>query len=270
MLLAASIALVFVLAREIRRGDAAERNDRHKSGYLAMVSDELRTPLHSILDNVDSLQLASGVDAGAAQNVQSIAIASNRLRSVVDRMLDYLHIEARLPVPRMGRIMLERLFDECCIIVESDAAAKRLNLRYGFKAGTPEQFVTDGDLLREILLNLLTNAVKFTERGEVTIEVGGTTERITIEVTDTGCGISPAMRHRLFRHDELPGAVPAAVAGYGIGLALSRRLVKALNGNIGFRENPAGGSIFWIGLPAGTLPELTSYPVRAPLQMVLP
>jgi signal transduction histidine kinase len=150
----------------------------------------------------------------------------------------------------MGDIDLAALLDQCCIVVESEIAARGLDIHYGFKLDAPEQFTTDGELLRQVLLNLLSNAIKFTEKGEISMEVSGSPERITIEVKDTGCGIPPIQRHKLFQRGERLGAEKTAIPGYGIGLAMARRLVKALQGDIGYRENPSGGSIFWISLPA--------------------
>jgi signal transduction histidine kinase len=155
----------------------------------------------------------------------------------------------------MGQVDLPELLDQCCIVVESDIVGRGLGIHYGFKVEAPEQFITDGELLRQTLLNLLSNAVKFTDKGEISIEVSGSSDRITIEVKDTGCGIPPMQRHKLFKRGERLGAENSAIPGYGIGLAMAQRLVKAMSGDIGYRENQGGGSIFWISLPAGATAE---------------
>ena len=196
------------------------------------------------------------IDAAADRHLAGIEEATSHLQCVIGRLLDCLQVAPRLPTPRMRLVDLNELIDQCCILVESDAAVHGLGIRYGFKVGVPGQFVTDPDLLKQILLNLLSNAIKFTDRGEVAIEVGGTAERITIEVVDTGCGIVPSRRYKLFRQGDPPGSDMATPTSDGIGLAMSQRLVQSLGGDIGFRENPAGGSIFWIGLPAGRLAAL--------------
>ena len=263
-----SVGLIFVLKREADRREAAERDNRRKSEYLAMTSHELHAPLHSILENADHLRTDAAMDPASSRHLVAIHSAGHHLRGVIDRVLNYLHVEARLPTARMCRVELDELLDECCVIVETDTARHGLNLRYGFKAGAPEQFVTDGDLLRQILVNLLSNAIKFTERGEVAIEVGGTSDRITIEVIDTGCGIPLAQRHKLFVHGERLGAERTSIPGHGIGLSISRRLVRCLGGDIGYRENPIGGSIFWIGLPAGSLPETATFGSAGPTRFV--
>lgn len=260
----AGLALTAVLQREIWRRETAERNNRQKTEYLVMTSHELHTPLQSILGNAERLRIDPMLDPANARRLLAIVSAGTYLRAVVDRVLNYLHVATRLPTPRVRRVVLEELLDQCCIMVESDTAAKGLGLRYGFKAGAPEEFMTDEDLLRQILVNLLSNAVKFTEHGEVAIEVGGTPERITIEVKDTGCGIPPAQRCKLFKDGERLGAERKGIPGHGIGLAMSRRLVQALGGDIGFRENPDTGSIFWVGLPAGAPLDIMTVDLAVP------
>ena len=121
--------------------------------------------------------------------------------------------------------------------------------------GRLEHFVADYNLLRQVLTNLLANAIKFTARGEIVVAVRGTVERVTIEVRDTGCGIPLEQRHKLFMHGERLGAERTAIPGNGIGLATSRRLVHCMGGDIGYRENLGGGSIFWVSLPTGMLEE---------------
>jgi signal transduction histidine kinase/DNA-binding response OmpR family regulator len=261
-----SSALIVALHRETLRREAAERDNRHKSDYLAMTSHELRTPLHSILGNADRLRVDAHLDPANARCVTAIISAGKHLRGVVDRVLNHLQIEARVPIPRMRQVVLAELLDECVIIVESHAATRGITLRHDLKQGAPELFVTDCDLLRQVLLNLLSNAIKFTlAGGEVVVEIGGTTEGIAIEVKDTGCGIPPDQRHKLYVYGERLGAERAGIPGHGIGLAMSRRLVRCMGGETGYRENPGGGSIFWIALPAGRPPEQASSPALSSL-----
>jgi signal transduction histidine kinase len=129
-----------------------------------MTSHELRTPLHSILGNADRLGADAHLDPANARCVTAIISASKHLRGVVDRVLNHLQIEERIPTPRMRQVALA-LLDDCVIITESHAATRGLGLRYDLKQGAPELFVTDSDLLRQVLLNLLINAIKFTLPG---------------------------------------------------------------------------------------------------------
>ena len=262
MLLAGAVGVAFVsfgtaiaLRRERHRREIAERDNRNKSDYLAMVSHELRTPLQSILRNAEQLRNDDTISPMNTRMLTAIVTAGDHLRGIIDRVLNYLQIELRVPTPRMGQVDLPELLDQCCIVVESDIVGRGLGIHYGFKVEAPEQFITDGELLRQTLLNLLSNAVKFTDKGEISIEVSGSSDRITIEVKDTGCGIPPMQRHKLFKRGERLGAENSAIPGYGIGLAMAQRLVKAMSGDIGYRENQGGGSIFWISLPAGATAE---------------
>lgn len=256
VLSACCIAFMLAWRRQIGRRIAAEQISRREADYLAMASHELRLPLHSIAAHADGLRTETARNAAASRHLAAIADAGNHLQCVLDRMLDYLRIAPRLPLPRMRCFGLNELIDQCCMLVESDANARDLNIRFGFKPGAPERFTTDPDLLKQILLNLLSNAIRFTDRGEIAVEVGGTEQRVTIEVTDTGRGIAPSQRHWLFKPRERIEPDVTARMSSGIGLAMSLRLVQSLGGDIGYRENPVGGSIFWIGLPVGTLADL--------------
>ena len=269
-------ALLVALLREVRRREIAERDNRHKSDYLMMASHELRTPLHSILGNADRLRADPQLDPANARRVTAIMSAGDHLRGVVDRILNELQIEARIPTPRMRQVALAKLLDACVTLVESHAAQRGLALRCDLKQGAPKSFVTDPDLLKQVLVNLLSNAIKFTPPGgAVVLEVAGTADHIAIQVTDTGCGIPPDQRHKLFQFGERLGAEQTGIPGHGIGLAMSRRLIKCMGGETGHRENLGVGSVFWATLPAGrlteqaALPTLSSLPPKQPLYVLL-
>jgi signal transduction histidine kinase/CheY-like chemotaxis protein/HPt (histidine-containing phosphotransfer) domain-containing protein len=250
-----SLALITTLQVELFRREAVEHADRRKSKFLADTSHELRTPLHSILGIADRLRDSGGL--GVAQNSQVTAIigAGEQLRRVVDRTLDYLRIENRTPTPRMSSVDVMRLVDECRGIIEPSATARGLAIEIVAKPNAPERFVTDDTFFRQILLNLLTNAVKYTTAGKIAIEIAGSAEQLSIEVQDTGCGIPAEQRHKLFADFERLGAESTDVDGYGLGLSIAHRLVDSLGGHIGERPNIGGGSVFWFSLPAGTLAE---------------
>jgi signal transduction histidine kinase/DNA-binding response OmpR family regulator len=276
LLAAIGSAVIVALRREVRQREIAERDNRRKSDYLMMASHELRTPLHSIVGNADCLRADPHLDPANARRVTAIMSAGNHLRGVVDRILNELQIEVRIPTPRMRQVALAKLLDACVIIVESHAAQRGLALRYDLKKGAPESFVTDPDLLKQVLVNLLSNAIKFTSPGgAVVLEVAGTADQIAIQVKDTGCGIPPDQRHKLFQFGERLGAEQIGIPGHGIGLAMSRRLIKCMGGDTGYRENLGVGSVFWATLPAGRLteqaapPALSSLPPKQALRVLL-
>jgi signal transduction histidine kinase len=157
----------------------------------------------------------------------------------------------------MSSVDIQSLLDDCRTVFEPGATARGLALRCVLEPRTPRWFVTDQTLLRQILQNLVGNAVKFTTKGSVSVKVGGTVERLSIEVADTGSGIPADQRDKLFVEFERLGAENTGITGNGVGLSICRRLVMSMGGDIGCRDNPEGGSVFWFTLPAGTLPEAT-------------
>jgi len=256
-LLLVSIVLIIMLQAEVSLRQVVERAGMNKSRYLAATSHDLRTPLHSILGNAEQLAAHSHLDATDAQLVTSIAKAGDELRRVINQTLDYLQVETRAPTPNMTSVDIEHMLDDCRAIFEPGAAARGLALRCVLEPRTPRWFVTDQAVLRQILQNLVGNAVKFTTAGSVRVKVGGTVERLSIEVADTGHGIPQDQRHKLFVEFERLGAENTDITGNGLGLSICRRLITSLGGDIGYRDNPECGSIFWFTLPAGTLPEAT-------------
>ena len=128
-------------------------------------------------------------------------------------------------------------------------------MRIVVEAGSPAQFVTDDIQLRQILVNLLSNAVKYTPQGSIELRLLGDVDHLTIEVADTGSGIPEAQRHRLFKEYERFGTERTSIEGTGLGLAIAHRLAYRMGGNMGHRNNPGGGSVFWLQLPAGVAEE---------------
>jgi signal transduction histidine kinase/DNA-binding response OmpR family regulator len=254
-LLLVSMILIITLRFEASRRQMVERSSRNKSHYLAATSHDLRTPLHSILGNAEQLAAHSHLDAADAQLVTSITKAGDELRSVIDQTLDYLQVETRAPTPKMTSVDVQHVLDDCRAVFEPGAAARGLALRCVLEPRTPRWFVTDQAMLRQVLQNLVGNAVKFTTAGSVRIKVGGTVERLSIEVADTGRGIPEDQRHKLFVEFERLGAENTDITGNGLGLSICRRLITSLGGDLGHRDNLECGSVFWFTLPAGTLPE---------------
>jgi signal transduction histidine kinase/ActR/RegA family two-component response regulator len=243
------------LSRERRQREAAERESREKSRFLTMLSHELRTPLHGVLGYAD--QLARDATLGAAQSrqVAGIVRAARHMRDVVNVVLDYARIEALGPTLHMRRIDVRNLVEDCLAVIEPGAKARGLETRFAVAVDAPTHFVTDDVQLRQILVNVLSNAVKYTPRGTVELKLGGNEEHLTIEVADTGIGIPAGQRHLLFREYERFGTERTSIEGTGLGLAIAHRLVRRMGGHIGHRDNPCGGSVFWLELPAGVADE---------------
>jgi signal transduction histidine kinase/DNA-binding NarL/FixJ family response regulator len=258
--IAIAIGVVVVLGarwllREIRRREAAERESAEKSRFLTMLSHELRTPLHSVLGYADQLSRQDEHGPTQSRQLAEIVRAAKHMRDVVNVVLDYARIEALGPAPHMRRVDVPNLVRDCLAVVEPSARARGLQTRIVVETGAPAQFVTDDIQLRQILVNLLSNAVKYTSRGSIELRMLGDAEHLTIEVTDTGMGIPEAQRHRLFKEYERFGNERTSIEGTGLGLAIAHRLAYRMGGRMGHRNNPGGGSVFWLQLPAGVAEE---------------
>ncbi len=259
----AALFLVRRLSGEMRRRHAIERESREKSRFLTMLSHELRTPLHGMLGYADQLSREAALAPAQLQQVSEIVRAGRHLRDVVNVVLDYARIETLGPALHMRRIDVRSLADECIAVIEPGARARGLETRITMTRGTPARFVTDDIQLRQILMNLLSNAVKYTPRGMIELRLTGDEEHLTIEVIDTGIGIPEWQRHLLFKEYERFGTERTSIEGTGLGLAIAHRLTRRMGGLMGHRNNPGGGSVFWLELPAGAEDQVEAAPEAA-------
>jgi signal transduction histidine kinase/CheY-like chemotaxis protein/HPt (histidine-containing phosphotransfer) domain-containing protein len=237
--------------QERRRREAAERDSQEKSRFLTTLSHELRTPLHGVLGYADQLSHEGGLSTEQSRQLDEIVHASKHMRDVVNVVLDYARIEALGPALHMKHVEVRHLVEECLAVIGPGARARGLEIRNTAAPDAPVQFVTDDIQLRQILMNLLSNAVKYTPSGVIEVRLSGDAAHLMIEVTDTGIGIPEGQRHHLFNEYERFGAERTSIEGTGLGLAIAHRLARRLGGHMGHRDNPGGGSVFWLELPAG-------------------
>ena len=220
-----------------------------KTRFLATMSHELRTPLNSILGYAELLSIDGHLEPVQAARIAAMRSAGDHLRDVVNRMLDFSRVEAEdQPAPSV-RTDLAALMEQCRAIVEPMAAAKGLTLTCSMAPAAPRDVLADAGSIRQILLNLLGNAVKFTEQGAVTLRITRGASGTRFVVTDTGIGVPAIQRDRLFQPYERLDADRIGVPGTGLGLAIAARLVARMRGRIGHEANPSGGSVFWAELP---------------------
>jgi signal transduction histidine kinase/ActR/RegA family two-component response regulator len=222
---------------------AAEAANAAKSAFLASMSHELRTPLNAILGYAQLLQ-HHAVDERVRRGLATIEQSGQHLLALINDLLDVARIEA-------GRLELcEEPIDVAVFLGSvADAVrvkAERKGLAFTLDAapGLPRCVRSDERRLRQVLLNLLGNAVKFTDRGSVTLMVGATPGRLRFEVRDTGVGIDAADLPRLFEPFSQAGDPRRRAGGSGLGLAISRGLARALGGDIEVTSTPGVGSVF--------------------------
>ena len=237
--------------------EAADEANRAKGDFLASMSHEIRTPLNAIIGFAD-LQLTMGdLPATVRRHAERIRGGGAALLMIVNDILDFSQVESgklRLD-PRPFALPL--LVDECIALVENAAVAKSLTLKIELVDRFPMGLMGDESRLRQVLLNLLNNAIKFTSRGGVTLRIGydrtAGRDRIRFDVSDTGIGIDADQVPQLFqRFHQVDGGIRRSHGGSGLGLAISKMLVELMGGTIGVTSLKNAGSTFTISLDLPT------------------
>jgi PAS domain S-box-containing protein len=232
--------------------DIEDQSNWAKANFLAGVSQELRTPLNEILDSAQSLRQDGELNVAQNERVDAVLGAGNRLLQVITYVLDLSESEAEPAALQAVAVDARDVAVACLDLIRPEADAKRLSLSIEVAPGTRQVLVTDPTRLRQVLLNLLGNAVKFTSQGTVELRLRPGTDSgiLRIEVADTGPGLPAEERMRFFPDfDRLDAKAPRRVQGTGIGIAFATRLVTSLGGRLGHHDNPGGGSVFWLDLP---------------------
>ncbi len=230
----------------------AEQANRAKTRFLASMSHELRTPLNGILGYAQLLRMDGALTETQVTRIDAMLAAGTHLLEMIHCVLDLSQIETEGTEFHPCAVDLRNIAEACLGLVRPTAEAKPLALRLLIDDGVPRCAVTDATRLRQVLLNLLGNAVKFTARGSVVLRVRTAQDetKLRFEVADTGPGIAASQRHRLFeafeRMETDKGAGPE---GAGLGLSLSAQFAKLIGGRLGHEDNPGGGSVFWLELP---------------------
>jgi signal transduction histidine kinase len=237
----------------------AEAADRAKTRFLANMSHEIRTPMTVILGGADMLLEGDLSDPERTELLSAMSKTGRQLLGLIDDILDLSKIEA-------GEVRVERIptspfeiVSDVIGLLRSRAEGEGLRLEAEFQGPIPERVETDPTRLRQILINLVGNAIKFTEDGYVRLSTSLVThensaQRLQIEVADTGIGMSQAQLDRLFLpFTQADSSTRRRFGGTGLGLAISQQLTELLRGEITVRSQKGVGSTFRVSVPTGDL-----------------
>ncbi len=245
---------------DIARKQAVLAN-RTKSEFLANMSHEIRTPLNGIL-GFTNLLLKSPLNSRQQDHLSTIKKSSDILLLIINDILDFSKIEAGKLLLEKSPILFRELIEDVVTMLAPTAHAKNLELVHLHYQDVPNEIIGDPLRIKQIITNLINNAIKFTQSGDVIVRVmlaeetpGITREFIKISVDDTGVGLSRAQQHSIFSAFSQADATTARnFGGTGLGLAISKNLIEQMDGNISFDSELGKGSCFWFTLPI-ELPE---------------
>jgi PAS domain S-box-containing protein len=259
--------------------DQARQANEAKSRFLTGVTHELRTPLNGILGYAQLLSLEGDLNPVQAARVAAMQLAGDHLLGMINAVLDLSQIESDRFEIHAVDVDLAAIAAQCVDLLAPSARGKGLTVELVTDPAAPTRLTADPTRLRQVLINLLGNAVKFTSRGGVALRMlavaggaavgaraaatpaggasgagarAGGARAVRMEVVDTGPGVPPELRQKLFLEFERLEAEALGVAeGSGLGLAIAARLVQRMGGQIGHADNPGGGSVFWFELRQG-------------------
>jgi len=245
----------------IREKESAQAANRAKSEFLAVMSHEIRTPLNSVLGFADLLTETT-LDAAQKEQVDMIRRSGDALLILLNDILDFSRIESGKMPLQPSAVEIRKCLSDVADLYSATAQAKGVSVRLEVDQAVPKALCTDPGRLRQILLNLIGNAVKFTPAGEVVISAKRGEKDphdgrfpLLVEIADSGIGISPDRVGRLFKaFSQADSSTTRRFGGTGLGLIICKRLAELLGGDVFLRKSSPSGSVFALDLPLVTVP----------------
>ncbi|MBI5270625.1 MAG: response regulator [Burkholderiales bacterium] len=244
---------------------AAEAANRAKSEFLASMSHELRTPLNAVLGYAQLLSMDSSLSPRQARGLDAIHQSGKHLLSLINDILDLARIEAGRSELHPEPVDVAGFLQTVVSLMQVKAQEKHLDFVFDGGTGLPPAVMADERRLRQVLLNLLGNAIKFTDRGTVTLRAsaqprGEAQVLLRLEVQDTGVGMRPDELDRIFEPFQQVGDTQRRSGGTGLGLAITRALVSDMGGQVQVSSEPGRGTCFQVELPLPVAPRAEASP----------